>query len=121
MVYVRPKAKEHGKKNQVEGDYKPNQSVILVEDLVNQGSSLADAMAGVTAAGLVSSNCLCIVDYQMQEAKQRLLDLSLNLFSLTDFEHIVQAAYDLKFINSDGRKLLMEWHIDPKEWSKRFN
>lgn len=120
MVYVRPKAKEHGKKNQVEGDYRPNQSVILVEDLVNQGSSLADAMSGLKEAGLSSNQCLCIVDYQMGAASMRLKELALTLYSLTDFEHLVEAALELKFIDSEGKKLLIDWHADPKEWSKLF-
>lgn len=120
MIYVRPKAKDHGKKNQVEGDYQPNQSVLLVEDLINQGSSLSDAMAGLEAAELNSSNCLCIVDYQMSEAKKRLKELSLNVYSLTDFEHLVEASFELNFIDTEGKKLLMEWHSDPKEWSKQF-
>ena len=120
MIYVRPKAKEHGKKNQVEGDYRPNQSVILVEDLVNQGSSLADAMFGVNQAELNSSQCLCIVDYQMGEAAKRLSELSLSLYSLTDFEHLVAAAFEMKLIDSEGRKLLIDWHADPKEWSRVF-
>jgi orotate phosphoribosyltransferase len=117
MVYIRPKPKDHGKKNQVEGDYKAGQSVILVEDLVNQGSSLAEAMFGLHSAGLKSSDCLCIVDYQMDEAKKRLKELSLNLYSLTDFEHLVEAALQLHFINSDGKNLLMDWHADPKSWT----
>lgn len=120
MVYVRPKAKEHGKKNQVEGDYQANLSVILVEDLVNQGSSLSEAMAGVIGAGLRSSDCLCIVDYQMAEAKKRLNELALTLYSLTDFEHLVQAGVVLNFIDSKEKKLLMDWHADPKEWSRLF-
>jgi orotate phosphoribosyltransferase len=120
MVYVRPKAKEHGKKNQVEGYYQPNQSVLLVEDLVNQGSSLADAVGGLKASGLNSSTCLCIVDYQMANAKVRLNELSLDLYSLTDFDHLVEAALQLKFINEDGKKLLTNWHNDPKEWSQLF-
>ena len=118
MVYIRPKAKEHGKKNQIEGDYQPNQSILLVEDLVNQGSSLSDAMSGVIAAGLKSSQCLSIVDYQMEESKKRLKELSLTLYSLTDFEHLVEAAFELKLIDADGRKLLIEWHTDPKGWSQ---
>lgn len=120
MVYVRPKAKEHGKKNQVEGDYHPNQSVLLVEDLVNLGSSLADAMNGILEAGLNSTQCLCIVDYQNQSAQKRLKELSLSLHSLTDFEHLVLAALELRFIDPAGKKLLMDWHDDPKEWSKLF-
>jgi orotate phosphoribosyltransferase len=118
MVYVRPKAKEHGKKNQIEGDFHPNQTVLLIEDLVNQGSSLADAMAGLTEAKLLSSHCLCIVDYKMAEAQKRLKELSLSLFSLTDFDHIVAASLKLKLIDEEGKNLLMDWHENPKEWSK---
>ncbi|MDO9183153.1 MAG: orotate phosphoribosyltransferase [Bacteriovorax sp.] len=120
MIYIRPKAKEHGAKNQVEGDYLPNQSVILVEDLVNQGASLADAMKGIHEAKLISNQCLCIVDYQTLTSEKRLKELSITLYSLTDFEHLVEAATELKFIDSDGKKLLMDWHADPKEWSKLF-
>jgi orotate phosphoribosyltransferase len=120
MVYVRPKAKEHGKKNQVEGDYIPNQSLILVEDLVNQGASLEEAIGGVRAAGLISTQCLCIVDYQMDSSIIRLKDLGISLYSLTDFEHLVEAALELNFINQEGKNLLTHWHADPKEWSKRF-
>ena len=119
MVYIRPKAKEHGKKNQVEGDYRANQSVILVEDLVNQGSSLADAMNGLHLAELKSSQCLSIVDYQMPEAQKRLNELSLTLYSLTDFEHLVEAAFELKFIDHAGKNLLIDWHVDPKQWSQK--
>lgn len=120
MIYVRPKAKGHGKKNQVEGDYLPNQSVLLVEDLVNQGSSLVDAMGGLIEARLNSTQCLCIVDYQMADSKKRLDELSLTLHSLTDFEHLVEAALELKLIDLDGRNLLIDWHNDPKEWSRLF-
>jgi orotate phosphoribosyltransferase len=120
MVYIRPKAKEHGKKNQVEGSYALGQSLVLIEYLVNQGSSLGDALNGVKDAGLNSSQCLCIVDYQMPEAKKRLDELSLTLHSLTDFDHLLQAALELKFIDLNGKKLLTDWHNDPKEWSKLF-
>ena len=120
MVYVRPKPKEHGQKNQVEGDYRPGQSVLLVEDLVNQGSSLADAVYGIQTAGLISTHCLCVVDYQMAESKKRLNELALNLYALTDFDHLVEAACQLKFVITDGKKLLMDWHIDPKGWSNLF-
>jgi orotate phosphoribosyltransferase len=94
--------------------------VLLVEDLVNQGSSLNEAMSGLIGAGLSSSQCLCIVDYQTTSAKKLLEELSLSLYSLTDFDYLVRAAFDLKLIDTNGKNLLMDWHIDPKEWSKQF-
>lgn len=120
MVYIRPKAKDHGKKNQVEGDYQVNQSVLLVEDLINQGASLAETMTGIHLAGLRSQDCLCIVDYQMKTAQKRAKELSLTLHSLTDFQFLLTAALELNFISLEGKKLLIQWQDDPKEWSKQF-
>ena len=120
MLYVRPKRKEHGRLNQVEGDYKPGQKVLLFEDLVNQGASLQDSFAGLTAAELSSDACLCVVDYEMQGAKTRLSDLSVKLYSLTDFTSLTSMAFELNLINLEGLKLLQEWHADPKAWSAKF-
>lgn len=120
MVYVRTKAKEHGRKNQVEGDYKSGQKVLLFEDLINQGASLEDSMEGLVLAELTCDACLCVVDYEMQGAKKRLSDLSIQLFSLTNFTALTSAAFELNLINQDGFNLLKEWHADPKAWSAKF-
>ena len=121
MVYVRPKAKEHGRKNQVEGDYKPGQKVLLFEDLVNQGSSLDDSMTGLIGAELTCDACLCVVDYEMQSAQTKLRDLSIKLHSLTDFSSLILKAFELSLIDKTGFDLLKEWHTDPKAWSLKFS
>ena len=120
MIYVRPKAKDHGRKNQVEGDYRSGQKVLLFEDLINQGASLEESMAGLTASELKCHACLCVVDYEMPVAHQRLKDLSIQLFALTDFTSLTKAAFELNLINQDGLSLLQEWHADPKAWSAKF-
>lgn len=120
MVYVRPKAKEHGRKNQVEGAFNPGEKVLLFEDLVNQGASLEEAMGGLSGAELKCDSCLCVVDYEMQGAKDRLSNLSIRLFALTDFTSLTLAAFELNLIDKDGMNLLKEWHADPKAWSAKF-
>ncbi len=120
MVYVRPKPKGHGKMNQVEGDYLAGQKVLLFEDLVNQGSSLEDAITGTKNANLLVTDCICIVDYEMHEAKRRLENLKIKLHSLTNFSVLVDTALELKLINESGKRELLNWHSDPVAWSKRF-
>ena len=120
MVYVRPKAKDHGKKNQVEGYYLPQQKVLLFEDLINQGSSLVDAMSGLQLAELQCADCLCIVDYEMGSAHEKAKSLSINLWSLTDFTTIISCALELKLIDDEGKRLLKQWHSDPKKWSDTY-
>src|SRR5690606_38583551 len=70
LMYVRGSSKGHGKQNQVEGEVRPGMKVMLVEDLVNQGKSLGDAVVAVRAAGLEPVGCLTIVDYQTSGARE---------------------------------------------------
>ncbi|MBY0413702.1 MAG: hypothetical protein K2Q18_06035, partial [Bdellovibrionales bacterium] len=105
---------------QVEGDYNKGESVLLFEDLVNQGASLVDAMAGINGAELKCHTCLCVVDYQMQSAQTKLRDQSIQLFSLTDFSSLTLKALELNLIDQDELLLLKEWHTDPKVWSSKF-
>jgi orotate phosphoribosyltransferase len=120
MVYVRPKAKDHGRKNQVEGLYKQGDRVLLFEDLVNQGASLEDSMSGLNSVELKCDACLCVVDYETRVSQERLRKLSIQLFTLTDFTSLTFAAFELNLINQDGLNLLKEWHTDPKMWSAKF-
>ncbi|MDH5580437.1 MAG: orotate phosphoribosyltransferase [Bdellovibrionales bacterium] len=116
MVYVRSKPKGHGKGNQVEGDYKEGDKVLLVEDLVNQASSLVDAVNGVKKEGLEVVGCVCIVDYQMDAAKKRLEDMGIKLFSLTNFENLVKVLNEKSQLTEQENELLISWHKDPKNW-----
>ncbi len=116
MAYVRGKPKEHGKQSQVEGACPPGGRALVIEDLVNQGKSLDEAVEGMKKAGLVPVACLCIVDYQMPQAKQVAAKHSLPLLSLTDFEAIVGAARAHGGLGPQDEGLLRSWHRDPQSW-----
>jgi len=120
LIYVRTAAKGHGKKNQVEGDFVVGKKALLVEDLVNQGKSLIDALLGVRREGLVVSDALCIVDYNHQTAKNSLSEHGLSLHSLTNFSSLVEEAFLLKSINKNEVEELTLWHLDPVAWSARI-
>lgn len=117
LIYIRPKPKGHGKMNQVEGDYKAGQKVLLVEDLVNAGSSLVEAMDGLKLAELSSQLCLCIVDYEMKSSRLKLKEQNIELFSLTDFTSLSLAALELRLVNQVEFELLKSWQADPEHWS----
>ena len=44
FIYVRPEAKKHGRKNQIEGKISQNQKVIVIEDLISTGMSSLNAV-----------------------------------------------------------------------------
>jgi len=117
MVYVRSKAKGHGKGNQIEGDYLSEQKVVLVEDLINQGSSLDAALMGIEAAGLKSVGCLSIVTYQMEKASEVFEKWSLPVKALTSFDILSSVALQEGMIDTRGLELLKSWRSDPKSWT----
>lgn len=116
FCWVRSKAKEHGKSKQVEGKFKEGDKIILVEDLVNQGSSLDKAVVGAKDAGLDPTGCFCIVDYQMSAAQEVLKKHDIPLFSLTNFTYISHAAKAEHGLSAEAQALLEKWQKDPANW-----
>lgn len=116
LMYVRGGAKGHGKQNQVEGDARPGMKVLLVEDLVNQGKSLGDAVVAVRAAGLEPVGCLTIVDYQTNGARAVLKEHGIKLYALTDFENLLAQAEAQGNLSADGVAMARAWQANPSEW-----
>ena len=61
MVYVRSKAKEHGRGKQIEGKYAPGQKVVVVEDIVSTGGSSIVAVEALRAAGCEVVGVVCVL------------------------------------------------------------
>lgn len=116
MIYIRSKAKGHGKQNQVEGAYSSGQKILLIEDLVNQGSSLGEAVKAARNVGLDTVGCACIVDYETKAAKTIISDLNIDLYSLTNFTQVALCAKESGELGEENYQLLMSWHTDPKSW-----
>lgn len=117
FIYARSKPKGHGKRNQIEGHFEPGQKVLVIEDLVNQGKSLEEAVLGIKDAGLHPTACCSIVHYQMEQAEKRSIEHQTPLYHLTNFENIVEAAVRLNSIDEDQRGTLIAWQKDPQSWS----
>lgn len=120
LCYIRSKPKEHGRGNQVEGNPNPNARLLLIEDLINQASSLNDAVNGARKAGFVVQSCLSIVDYQSQAAQNVLQYLGIKLTSLVTFSDLIETAHELNRITSADILALKNWHQNPKAWSDNF-
>jgi len=119
LAYIRSSSKSHGKRNQIEGIITPGQEVLLIEDLVNQASSLENAVAAVREVGGVVRDCFSIVNYQTKVSVERLEKLDIRLTSLVNFDQIGDYAKENKLIEKGELELLREWHNDPVEWSSK--
>ncbi len=121
MIYIRGKAKGHGKQNQVEGKFSAGESIVLVEDLINQGKSLEDAIEAALAVGLRPVGVISIVTYEMKKSKEILEKYNLPLISLTNFSAITKLGLEQNIISSEEHAMLNSWQSDPAAWSSSLD
>ena len=95
-IYVRPKPKEHGLGNQIEGFYEPGKRVVVIEDLVSTGKSSLQVVDVLKNAGLEIEGMVSIFNYGFEEAKNAFEKYKLTLQSLTDYDSLIELAIDSK-------------------------
>ena len=89
FIYVRSKAKNHGKQNQIEGYFEKGQSVILIEDLITSGKSSLEAVSKLRNSGLKVKGLVSIFNYGFEEAKQNFASEKCDYISLCDYENLL--------------------------------
>lgn len=120
MVYVRGKAKDHGKENLIEGIIKQGQKAIVIEDLVSTGESAINSTNAVREAGGEVSCVFSIITYGLQKAQQNFEANNLKLISLTTFEDVAEQAKNLNYINKEDLQIILDWTSDPTNWGKKM-
>lgn len=120
MVYVRGKAKDHGKENLMEGIIKKGQKVIVIEDLVSTGESAINSVNAVREAGGEISHVFSIVTYGMKVAEDSFKKNNLQLISLTTFQDVVDEAQKMGYINKEEISTVLDWTSDPPGWGKKM-
>ncbi|MEO5909160.1 MAG: orotate phosphoribosyltransferase [Ginsengibacter sp.] len=115
-IYVRPKPKEHGLGNQIEGFYESGKSVVVVEDLVSTGKSSLQVVEVLKNAGLEVDGMISIFNYGFLEAKNAFEKHEISLKSLTDYDSLIALAIEQKSISESDQKALLNWSQDPGNW-----
>lgn len=120
MVYVRSKAKEHGKGNQIEGKVEKGQKVVVVEDLISTGGSVITAVEALREAGCEVLGAVSIFTYGLEKGKELLDQAGIQTFSLTDFTSLVEKAVQIGYVGEADKNSLQAWSKNPGEWSKKW-
>ncbi|MEO8819882.1 MAG: orotate phosphoribosyltransferase [Ginsengibacter sp.] len=115
-IYVRPKPKEHGLGNQIEGFFEPGKRVVVVEDLVSTGKSSLQVVDVLKNAGLEVEGMVSIFNYGFDEAKNAFEKAGVSLKSLTDYESLIELAVAQKSISENDQQELLNWRKDPANW-----
>ncbi len=116
FIYVRSGAKEHGLKNQVEGDLTVGRSVVVVEDLVSTGQSSLNAVQALRDAGCEVKGMAAIFTYGFDEAQRAFAEAKVTLQALTSYPILVDQALRDGYITEKDLLPLNEWRKDPANW-----
>ena len=118
FIYVRAKAKEHGKQNQIEGYFEKGQSVILVEDLISSGKSSLEAASALKEVGMKVKGMVSIFTYGFDTAAENFKNANCEYISLCDYNTLLPEAIKQKYIDKEDLAILKQWRENPSNWKQ---
>lgn len=118
FVYVRSKPKNHGLENLIEGELRPGTKVVVLEDLVSTGGSSLKAVEALRKYGCEVIGMVASYTYGFPEAKKAFKDAGVQLYTLTDYDHVVAEALETGYIADSDMEVLHKWRKDPANWKK---
>lgn len=116
-VYVRSAPKNHGLENLIEGNLKPGQRVVVVEDLVSTGGSSLKAVEAIRNAGCEVVGMVAIFTYQFPIAEENFNKAGVRLVTLSNYSAMLEAALESNYIRKEDLETLKEWRKDPANWT----
>lgn len=118
FVYVHPQPKDHGLENQIEGDLRPRQSVVIVENQVNTGENILKVVEAIRNNGCKVLGVVTIFDYCFAATKRKLDKIDVSLTSLTNIETVLRHAFAMDLIDEEQKQIIEQWQHNPAKWEK---
>lgn len=116
MIYIRDKAKGHGKENVIEGIVKEGQRVILIEDLISTGGSSLKAALAVRQAGAIPQAVIAIFTYEFAKSVNAFAQEHIPLQTLSNYSALLQEALARGLIDEDRLPALQSWREKPEAY-----
>ncbi len=117
-IYVRPKPKEHGLGNQIEGYYEKGMRVLIIEDLISTGKSSLQVVDVARNAGLEVVGMVSIFNYGFQAAEDACKAAGVPAVSLTNYPTLIDLAIEKGTIDPEDQNTLLNWSKNPSEWGR---
>src|SRR5690606_14145663 len=116
FIYVRSSSKGHGLQNQIEGVVEEGQRVVVIEDLISTGMSSLKAVEALREKGCQVIGMVSIFTYDFAIAKENFKKHKRKLYTLSDYNHLIEVALDSGYIKKEDVSSLKSWREDPANW-----
>ena len=116
FIYVRPEAKKHGRKNQIEGKINSSQKVVVIEDLISTGNSSINAVKALREQNIEVTGMVAIFTYGFDISFENFKNEKLKLETLSNYKTLVDCALKNNYINLSELKELKSWNKNPSKW-----
>lgn len=120
FVYVRAKAKEHGRQNLIEGELKPGQKILVIEDLISTGGSSLQAVEALRQEECEVVGVLAIFSYEFEAAKIAFQQANCSLETLSNYSIMTEVAIASAYVGPEDQETLHQWRQNPKLWSAQW-
>lgn len=117
MVYIRSKAKDHGKGNQIEGRITEGQKMVVIEDLISTGGSVLEACEAAAREGANVLGVAAIFTYELPQGLTNFEKAQLPLVTLTNYSTMIDTALEMDYIGKEDIPLLQQWKQSPQTWT----
>jgi orotate phosphoribosyltransferase len=121
FVYIRPTPKDHGLENMIEGDLRPKQKVVVIEDLISTGGSSLKAVEAIRNDGSEVLGMVAIFTYGFPVADQKFKKAKVKLTTLCTYDAVLSEALATNYISVDDIETLQEWRQNPSTWKTEQN
>ena len=120
FIYIRSKAKAHGRQNQIEGQLQTGGRYLVIEDLISTGGSVLQACEALTAAGGEVAGVGAIFTYEFDRAEQAFQEAGIHYATLSRYSILIEQAENQGYITAEQAVTLQTWRRDPAAWSTQF-
>ncbi len=117
FIYVRPEAKKHGRKNQIEGEIEKGKKVMVIEDLISTGKSSIGAIRALKSYGLNVVGMIAIFTYEFSVSEDNFNKEEINVKTLSNYSTLLRIAQKTQYISEIECKMLEKWNGNPSTWS----
>lgn len=116
MIYVRAEAKKHGMGNQIEGNIKAAQKVLVIEDLISTGKSSMEAIKALQNANTEVIGICALFTYGFKEATNLFAQENIPMHTLSNYNALLEAALEMQYIKASEMEILQKWRENPAIW-----